>query len=101
MPNRYEAQGASHQSVHTGEIKRLIQREMRNALRGMTQNIYEPQQRRDPQFTSNGTPNYSPRNRRTSQGVPICNNCGRRGHSSILGSNLTPFSVELGRDRSR
>lgn len=62
----FEAQGASHQSLHTGEIKRLIQREVRNALRGMTQNIYEPQQRRSyggPQFPSNGASNYSPRNR--------------------------------------
>ena len=41
----FEAQGASHQSLHTSEIKRLIQPEVRNALQGMTQNIYDNQQR--------------------------------------------------------
>ena len=80
-----EAHGASHQSPHTGEINRLIQRDVRNGLQGMTQNIYEPQQCRSyggPQFPSRGAQNYYTWNRRTPQGVRICNNCDRRGHTT-------------------
>lgn len=79
----YEMTNANDQLPITGgEIRRLIQREIRSALRDTHQGNSFTFNRRP---TNGGhysrTPDFLSRNRRTPQGVPICNNCGRRGHT--------------------
>ena len=82
----FEVQRENHQSHMTGhEIKRLVQMEIRNALRDFVPNNPASLNRRfndENNYFRGGPSNFSPRNRRTPQGVPICNNCGRRGHTA-------------------